>query len=258
MKQSLLSRRDMISRSLRSAAGLGLSALAAGSLAQPAFGQETEAEEKPSINDLNYLGNEVCVLTCTQTLGPCYSANPPVRQDITSGKIGMPVKLGFRVVDTTCTPVPNATVDIWHTDVAGAYSALAGFCANGDPNAPGQNFLRGVQPVDADGWAYFDSIYPGWYPGRTTHIHATIRVGGQARVTTQFYFWDKVSEYIYRNHPLYRHRPARNTTNRTDNILGGSMIRMTPYVLGTKATTLKQMTAFKTVVLQGTPTTCAA
>jgi hypothetical protein len=46
------------------------------------------------------------------------------------------------------------------------------------PPTPGVNgasthFLRGHQKCNADGIARFDTIYPGWYRGRTPHIHVT-------------------------------------------------------------------------------------
>ena len=252
-QDAFLSRRELIRAGLKSAAGLSLASIVGNFGADAVLGQTRGAEDI-----LTFEQAEVCELTCSQTLGPCYSPGPPIRQDITSGKQGMPVRLGFRVVGTDCLPIANASVDIWHTDVNGVYSALAGFCANGDPNAPSQNFLRGIQPTDSNGWAYFDTIYPGWYPSRTTHIHATIRVGTTAMVTTQFYFLDRINRHIYKNHPLYLHRPNASTSNTTDNILGGSMTRMMPYVFSTKFVGTKPLRAWKTVVLNTNPTTCNA
>src|SRR5439155_7938186 len=37
-----------------------------------------------------------------------------------------------------------------------------------------QNYLRGVQPTDANGNATFVSIFPGCYSGRWPHIHFEI------------------------------------------------------------------------------------
>lgn len=90
---------------------------------------------------------------------------------------------------------------IWHTDAGGVYSApINTFCSPNDATARTQTFCRGIQMTGADGWAHFRTIYPGWYSGRTTHIHATIRVNGSEMVTTQFYFPDALSEFVYRNH----------------------------------------------------------
>lgn len=44
----------------------------------------------------------------------------------------------------------------------------------GDPNDAGilkLRAMRGVQPTDTNGIASFDSILPGHYDGRATHIH---------------------------------------------------------------------------------------
>ena len=35
-------------------------------------------------------------------------------------------------------------------------------------------FLRGRQRTGQDGAALFETIYPGWYPGRTVHVHAIV------------------------------------------------------------------------------------
>jgi protocatechuate 3,4-dioxygenase beta subunit len=122
-----------------------------------------------------------------------------------------------------------------------------------------QRFGRGVQPVDANGWAYFETFFPGWYSGRVTHVHATIRIGTTAMVTTQFFFLDKVAEYVYRNHPNYSHRPNRNTTNLTDNVIGGQGIgRVLPYVFNTRLVSNKYIQAVKTIGIRTTPTTCNA
>ena len=34
-----------------------------------------------------------------------------------------------------------------------------------------ETYLRGTQNTDADGMVEFRTIYPGWYTGRTVHIH---------------------------------------------------------------------------------------
>ncbi len=254
-----LNRRELLEKGLKTATAVGLLGLVGNGTSDVIYAQKKEIDTESSIEDMNYAPEDVCVLSCSQTLGPCYAANPLVRQDITSGKVGLSMKLGFRVVDATCTPIPNVSVDIWHTDFNGVYSALAGFCANGDANAASQNFMRGVQLTNADGWAFFDTKYPGWYPSRTTHIHATFRVGTTAMVTTQFYFLDKTSKFVFRNHPNYNSRPVPQTINTTDNILGGNITRMMPYIFSTKFTTIsKPLRAWKTVVLQNTPTTCNA
>src|SRR5258705_4715165 len=42
-------------------------------------------------------------------------------------------------------------------------------------NTVGQTFLRGHQITDSNGAVTFKTIIPGWYSGRTVHIHVMIR-----------------------------------------------------------------------------------
>ncbi len=164
-----------------------------------------------------------CTLTCAQTLGPCY-VESPVRQDITEDKVGLPMRLAFRVVDAkTCTPIENATVEVWSTDTEGVYSGQtpAPMCSNGQPRARQTNFMRGAQTTSKEGRVDFDTVYPGWYPGRTPHIHLKVTVAGEEFVVTQLYFPDELSRSIYANHPDYAHRPQADTDNRRDGLLRG-------------------------------------
>jgi hypothetical protein len=56
----------------------------------------------------------MCAVYPTQTIGPCYAQMPAMRQDISDGLTGLPVRLSFLVVrGSACTPVPNASIDIW-------------------------------------------------------------------------------------------------------------------------------------------------
>lgn len=64
----------------------------------------------------------------------------------------------------------------------------------------------------------FDTIYPGWYPGRTTHIHLKVLNGSRAVLTSQFFLPDALSEYLYTQLPDYRRASVRDTLNSTDGI----------------------------------------
>lgn len=258
----ILGRRELILKGLKAGAVLGLGSLALGALGDSSLVVSKAMAGIPA-GALDVLVTEPCVLTCTATLGPCYYSPTITRRDITEssvGKVGLPTRLAFRVVDVdTCLPIQGATVDIWHTDNQGIYSApISTFCNGTDPTVQTQRFGRGVQPTDADGWAYFDTFYPGWYQGRVTHIHATIRIGTTAIATTQFFFADRVSEFIYRSHPNYSNRPNRDTTNTTDNVIGGSVSRVTPYLFSTRLVNNKFLQAVKTIGIRTTPTSCAA
>jgi protocatechuate 3,4-dioxygenase beta subunit len=158
-----------------------------------------------------------CKLYPSQTLGPCYADKPMMRSDISDGLDGLPVRLSFLVVDKSCKPVPNATVDIWHSGSQGIYSAYAmgTTCNPGTDNVLMKTFCRGVQPLDETGRANFSTVFPGWYTGRTIHIHFTLRVGGKEAVTSQLYFEDALVDEILAQ-GSYKARGKRDTTNTRD------------------------------------------
>ena len=81
-----------------------------------------------------------------------------------------------------------------------------------------KTFLRGTQVADRAGGVGFRTIYPGWYLGRTPHVHLKLRVGAKA-ATTQLYFPDEITNAVYARPPYNRH-PSRDTTNATDRFLG--------------------------------------
>lgn len=262
-KLELLGRRELLVKGLKAGALLGVGALALGAPGDKSLVVERAMASVPN-GALDFLAVEPCVLSCGMTLGPCYFDTGLVRRDIrevSNGKVGLPTRLGFRIVNAdTCEPITNATIDIWHTDNNGIYSApISTFCNGTDTTVQTQRFGRGVQPVNSDGWAYFDSFFPGWYSGRVTHIHATIRIGTTAMLTTQFFFADRVAEFIYRSHPNYSHRPNRDTTNTNDNVIGSTnLARVMPYLMTTKLVNGKHLQATKTIGIRTTPTTCSA
>jgi protocatechuate 3,4-dioxygenase beta subunit len=152
-----------------------------------------------------------CVLTPEQTEGPYYVAGEKLRRNITDGRPGAPLVLRTFVVDaSTCKPIRNAAVDIWHADAAGIYS---GFGAG----ASSRTFMRGIQPTNAKGLAQFRTVYPGWYQGRTVHIHVKVHVGGNVAHTGQLYFSDALTDRVYVRAP-YSARPNRTTRNADDMI----------------------------------------
>jgi protocatechuate 3,4-dioxygenase beta subunit len=89
--------------------------------------------------------------------------------------------------------------------------------------------MRGIQRTNADGIATFRTVYPGWYPGRTVHIHVKVHVRGNVVHTGQLYFSDRVTDAVYRRAP-YSRRPNRQTRNADDSLFqdGGrrSLLRL--------------------------------
>jgi protocatechuate 3,4-dioxygenase beta subunit len=167
-----------------------------------------------------------CVLTPEMTEGPYYLTGEPERRDVTEGKAGTPLRLQLIVADATrCLPIPGAVVEIWHSDAQGVYSGFGAGASN-------RTFLRGSQATDANGVAHFDTIYPGWYQGRATHIHMKARQSkGAAQVHTgQMFFDESVNDEVYAGGE-YAGRSGRRTTNAQDGIFRGggdqSMLALT-------------------------------
>lgn len=161
-----------------------------------------------------------CVLSPEVTAGPYYVANHLTRRNITEGRPGLPLFLHVTVLDaSSCKPIRSADVEVWHADAAGAYSGVGGASTR---------FLRGHQRTDAHGRVRFDTIYPGWYRGRTPHIHLKVHVGGRVVHTGQVFFSDAVSDAVYRT-SAYRSHGQPDTTNGRDMIYaqaGGSSARL--------------------------------
>jgi protocatechuate 3,4-dioxygenase beta subunit len=154
-------------------------------------------------------GLVTCVLAPESTEGPFYLDDQKVRRNITEGRPGVPLTLRLTVVDvSSCKAVKGAAVDVWHCDAGGAYSGVQG---------SGGEFLRGVQRTDAKGVAVFQTIYPGWYSGRTVHVHVMVHIGGNVVHTGQLYFPDPLTDTVFRRLP-YKRRPNRNVRNAADSI----------------------------------------
>ena len=150
-----------------------------------------------------------CVLAPEQTEGPYYVDDAAIRRNVTDGKTGAALTLRLTVVNVaSCKPIRGAAVEIWHCDAGGVYSGV-----QGDTGM----FLRGVQRTDANGLAIFRTIYPGWYQGRTVHIHTMVHLGGNVVHTGQLYFPDGLTDVVYRRSP-YNQRPDRNPRNAGDSI----------------------------------------
>ncbi|MFD8816855.1 intradiol ring-cleavage dioxygenase, partial [Streptomyces sp. NPDC059627] len=120
-------------------------------------------------------GAAVRTLTEEQTEGPYYLSGALVRTNITEGKAGITLNLALTVVNSACTVIPNALVEVWHADSLGEYSGYVG--ANGHSEADDGTFLRGGVLTNSSGVANITTIYPGWYRGRCIHIHVKVHTG---------------------------------------------------------------------------------
>jgi protocatechuate 3,4-dioxygenase beta subunit len=165
-------------------------------------------------------------LTPSKTIGPYFVEEKLNRSDIrtdpSTGAItaGVPLVLNLALVneDSGCEPLAGAQVDIWHADPTGKYSDES------VEGTSGKKYLRGYQVTGSDGKVAFTTVYPGWYSGRTVHIHVRVRTfdaGGTATYDflSQLFFDDSLTDTVYRQAP-YDTRGARDTRNAADNIYG--------------------------------------
>lgn len=130
-----------------------------------------------------------------------------VRSDITGSfgeatgvAAGVPLTLRMRVLDLNgeeSEPLAGAAVYAWHCDRDGNYSMY-------DGDAEAQNYLRGVQVSDANGWVSFTTIFPGCYAGRWPHVHFEVypslakAVSAENKLrTSQLAFPAQVCEVVY-------------------------------------------------------------
>ena len=160
-----------------------------------------------------------CIVTPAETEGPYFIDERLNRSDITtdpsggSARPGVPLTITFNVARVgagDCTALAGAQVDVWHCDALGVYSDVA---AQG---TVGKRYLRGYQLSDGAGVATFKTVYPGWYSGRTVHIHFKVR-SSTHEFTSQLFFDDAITDAVYQQSP-YNSRPARDTRNATDSV----------------------------------------
>lgn len=181
-------------------------------------------------------GEDLCVLLPEQTEGPYYFQSP-VRSSIGEDRPGLPLSLLIEVVRAgDCSPVEGAMVEIWHCDATGAYSGYGDeltrkpfdsaieIISGGGPDKPlprknDAAFLRGGQIADTQGRVRFETIFPGWYAPRATHIHLKVSSGGQSYLTTQLYFPDELCNDIHEGHAAYAAHGLSPYTLKNDFVL---------------------------------------
>ncbi len=169
-----------------------------------------------------------CIVTPAQMEGPYFVdeklERTDIRQDPSDGTVkeGIPLRLRMsvhRVDGTSCAPLTGAHVDLWQCDSAGVYAGVQD--QQGLFDTRQKKFLRGYQVSDAKGAVEFLTIYPGWYPGRTPHVHFKVRLyAGQRRsyeFTSQLYFDDAFTDRIY-SRPPYSVKTGQRVRNGGDGI----------------------------------------
>jgi protocatechuate 3,4-dioxygenase beta subunit len=167
-----------------------------------------------------------CVLTPELTVGPYFVDEKLNRSDLTTNTTdtnvlnATPLTLAMTILQyasSGCSALVGAQVDVWHADAAGIYSDES------VENTTGQTFLRGYQITDSNGAVTFKTVVPGWYSGRTIHIHVMIRrLSSSGAVltefTTQLFFDQTVLNALTTSVSPYSSRGLPDTTNAQDNI----------------------------------------
>lgn len=153
-----------------------------------------------------------CLVSPLQTEGPYYINANLNRSNIQENQQGIPLHLNITVIDAiTCKPLSGVRVDVWQANALGIYSGIA---AEG---TSGQTFLRGNQVTDSQGRVNFQTVYPGWYPGRAVHIHWKVHMTSGVVDTSQMYFDDRISDQVFATSPYNTHAGGR-TLNADDMI----------------------------------------
>ncbi|MEO8359401.1 MAG: intradiol ring-cleavage dioxygenase [Vicinamibacteria bacterium] len=209
MSKNLMQRR----MALKALGGVGLgAAFGCGSTAtSPSTASSSSAASGSTTST-----NAACVVTPTETAGPFPSITSIVRSDIRESKTGTVLTLTIKVVTASagCTAVPGANVEIWHVDASGNYSEYG--------SQTTQTYLRGIQTTNANGEVTFTTVYPGWYQGRATHIHAEVKVGGRSVKVTQIAFPESINNTVYAS-GVYASRGSNPMSNLSDGIFADSL-----------------------------------
>lgn len=195
-----------------------------------------------------------CRLTCEATIGPCHTLSPE-RTDISDGWDGLPLHMQIRVVNERCEPVQGTIVEIWHTNHTGGYSGQINRMCNNNQADLDKQFFRGFQRTDAQGIVRFDSCYPGWYRGRSVHVHFRVLQGSYdpadraaSWLTSQLLFSDALNAEIFTQALLYKDKGLPDTPLDTDGVVGREADK-SPYLFDVQ-NVAGVMLASKTVVVR--------
>ncbi len=182
-----------------------------------------------------------CNVYQSSTAGPCHATSDQLtRKDVSEGYPGLPMRLELLVLDASCTPVSDATVEIWMCDTQGVYSGdIDGnndaFCTGGSATAAAALWGRGIQTAGTDGRITFDANFPGWYASRATHIHFKVTVGTTEYITSQLFVDDAFKAEIYDSQPSYDPTSgAGYVANTADQVINESSLTVADVVLNTQ------------------------
>ena len=165
-----------------------------------------------------------------------------VRSDIRSSfgsasgvATGVPLTITLTVVDSAsgCKALSDAAVYLWHCNRDGLYSMYS-------PGATNENYLRGVQETDANGFVTFTSIFPAAYSGRWPHIHfevfpslATATNGANKTAVSQLALPADVCSAVYATDGYSQSvRNLAQTSLQTDMVFSDGVSLQTPTITG--------------------------
>ncbi|WP_430460892.1 intradiol ring-cleavage dioxygenase [Thalassolituus sp. LLYu03] len=211
--------------------------------------------------DTLFDGSSTCSVTMSaQTEGPCYFGVSE-SEDIAEGQTGLPMQLCLQFVDEDCNPLEGYLIEVWHCNRSGVYSGdtsdsddsarFAGdYCTGNNSAAEASTWFRGELTTDSSGRVNFKSCFPGWYSGRTIHIHFRIRKanGGSDYLISQFCFDDSFTEEICTTHAKYSSRGIQDTTlsGGRDTIFGSDY---SEYLMNLQQNSDGSLLAYKRVVV---------
>lgn len=177
--------------------------------------------------------NSTCVTAPEVTEGPYYVANELLRTDVRGDQTGVDLTIDIGVMDTrTCTPLTDALVEIWACNATGAYSGFTtAVLGAGNAMSDQNTWLRGGYATNAEGVVEFKTIYPGYYSGRTIHVHTMVQTNysvatngsiishaGQVRHVGQIYFSEDLNNQVV-SQPAYQNTRHTRTLNANDGLL---------------------------------------
>lgn len=153
-----------------------------------------------------------------------------IRSDITSSfgtstttAEGVPLTVNLTVTDSAngYAAMEGVAVYLWHCDRDGNYSMYS-------QGVEDENYLRGVQPTNANGTATFTTIFPAAYMGRWPHIHfevyrstAEATSSGQIVKTSQLALPEAVCKTVYATTGYEQSvRNMSQTSLTSDNVFG--------------------------------------
>lgn len=195
------------------------------------------ADENDSGTDIDV--NNSCVVTPSETEGPFPTKVPNsyIRSNIKKGDnlgVNMLALITISNVNNNCVPLKDVLVDIWHCDVDGNYSQYGGVQMQ-STNYQSENWYRGRQITDANGLVKFETIFPGWYQGRSTHIHVHVYDStGKSLLVTQIAFQDSLSDEVNQKGSQYGYKKGISgyTYNNRDNVFGDGVDKEMSTVTG--------------------------